>query len=105
MFPNINFDTSLAPTPVTFSIPRRLRGDTVYGMSLWGKNFLKCNIKTLFVCSIFGFVYTLGCIMFRLRFSKLPILEIFLQKFHGLVLGLVEVIDAMGIDVAQPIWL
>ena len=66
MFSNINFDTSLAPTPVTFSIPRRLRGDTVYGMSLWSKNFLKCNIKTLFVCSIFGFEYTLGCIMFRL---------------------------------------
>ena len=27
-----------------------------------------------------------------------------LQKFHGLVLWLVELIDAKGIDVAQPIW-
>ena len=26
------------------------------------------------------------------------------QKFHGLVLGLVGLIDAKGIDVAQPIW-
>ena len=29
----------------------------------------------------------------------------FLRKFQGLVLGLVELIDAKGIDVAQPIWL
>ena len=28
-----------------------------------------------------------------------------LKKFNGLVLGLVEWIDAKGIDVAQPIWL
>jgi hypothetical protein len=28
----------------------------------------------------------------------------FLRKFHGLVLGLVGLIDAKGIDVAQPIW-
>ncbi len=39
------------------------------------------------------------------RFSKLPILEIFSRKFHRLVLGLVGLIDAKGIDVAQPIWL
>ena len=26
------------------------------------------------------------------------------QKFHGLVLGLVGLIDAKGIDFAQPIW-
>jgi hypothetical protein len=26
------------------------------------------------------------------------------RKFHGLVLGLVVLIDANGIDVAQPIW-
>ena len=36
------------------------------------------------------------------HFSKSPILKIFLWKFHGLVLGLVELIDAKGIDVAQP---
>ena len=39
-----------------------------------------------------------------ITFSKPPILEIFLPKFHGLVLGLVVLIDANGIDVAQPIW-
>ena len=27
------------------------------------------------------------------------------QKFHGLVLGLVGLNDAKGIDLAQPIWL
>ena len=37
-------------------------------------------------------------------FSKSPILNIFLWKFHGLVLGLVGLIDAKGIDLAQPIW-
>ena len=26
------------------------------------------------------------------------------RKFHGLVLGLVGLIDVKGIDVAQPIW-
>ena len=34
------------------------------------------------------------------NFSKSPILNIFLWKFHGLVLGLVELNDAKGIDVA-----
>ena len=38
------------------------------------------------------------------RFSKSPILEIVLRKFHRLVVGLVGLIDAKGIDVAQPIW-
>ena len=38
-------------------------------------------------------------------FSKSPVLEIFLQKFLGLVLGLVALIDAKGIDLSQPIWL
>ena len=38
-------------------------------------------------------------------FPKWPILEIFLRKFHRLVLGLVGLIDAKGIDVTQPIWL
>ena len=33
----------------------------------------------------------------KLRFSKLPILETFLQKFHGLVLGLVVLIDAKAL--------
>ena len=37
-------------------------------------------------------------------FFKSPILEKFLQKFHRLVLGLVGLTDANGIDVAQPIW-
>ena len=34
------------------------------------------------------------------RFSKSPILKTLLGKFHGLVLGLVGLIDAKGIDVA-----
>ena len=38
------------------------------------------------------------------HFSAPPILNIFFQKFHGLVLGLVQFIDVKGIDVAQPIW-
>ena len=38
------------------------------------------------------------------HFSKPPILNIFLWKFHGSVLGLVEFIDAKGIGKAQPIW-
>ena len=38
------------------------------------------------------------------HFSTLSILNIFLWKFHGSVLGLVELIDAKGIDGAQPIW-
>ena len=33
-------------------------------------------------------------------FSKWPILKNLLWKFHGLVLGLVELIDAKGIDLA-----
>jgi hypothetical protein len=37
----------------------------------------------------------------KLRFLKPLILQI-LQKINGLVLGLL--IDAKGIDVAQPIW-
>jgi hypothetical protein len=41
----------------------------------------------------------------KLSFSKSPILKFFLRKFHGLVLGLVELIDAKGIDVTQPILL
>ena len=39
------------------------------------------------------------------RFSKSPILEKNLRKFHRLVLGLVGLIDAKAINVAQPIWL
>jgi hypothetical protein len=41
----------------------------------------------------------------KLSFSKSPILKIFLRKFHGLVLESVGLIDAKGIDVAQPKWL
>ena len=41
----------------------------------------------------------------KMRFSIPPILNIFSPKFHGLVLGLVGLTDAKGINVAQPIWL
>ena len=37
------------------------------------------------------------------NFSTLPKAEQFLQKFHGLVLGLEGLIDAKGIDLSQPI--
>ena len=40
----------------------------------------------------------------KLRFSKVPILNMFSRKLQGLVLGLVELINVKGIDVAQPIW-
>ena len=40
----------------------------------------------------------------KLSFSTSPKAEQFLPKFHGLVLGFVGLIDAKGIDVAQPIW-
>ena len=33
---------------------------------------------------------------------QLPIFDILSWKFHGLVLGLVELIDVKGIGVAQP---
>ena len=39
------------------------------------------------------------------HFSKSPFLKKFLRKFQRLVLGLVELIDAKDIDVAQRIWL
>ena len=38
------------------------------------------------------------------HFPASPILNIFSWKFHGLVLGLVGLIDAKGIDFAQPMW-
>ena len=38
------------------------------------------------------------------NFSKSPILNIFLWKFHGLVLGFVGLNNAKGIEMAQPIW-
>ena len=41
----------------------------------------------------------------KVRFSKSPILNVFLWKFHESVLGLVGLIDAKGIDLSQPIWL
>jgi hypothetical protein len=40
----------------------------------------------------------------KLSFSTSPKAEQFLPKFHGFVLGLVELIDANGINVTQPIW-
>ena len=36
----------------------------------------------------------------KLRFSKPPIIEKISRKFHGLVRGLVVLIDVKGIDVA-----
>ena len=39
------------------------------------------------------------------RFSKSPILNIFLSKFYGSVLGLVGLIDARGIGLSQLLWL
>ena len=39
----------------------------------------------------------------KLSFSTLPKAEQFPPKFHGLVLGLIGLIDAKGIDVAQSI--
>ena len=44
-------------------------------------------------------------LIFQLCLEVTPILNIFLQKCHGLVLWLVGLIDAKGIGVAQPIWL
>jgi hypothetical protein len=41
----------------------------------------------------------------KAHFPAPPILNIFSWKFHGFVLGLVELIDAKGIGVAQLIWL
>ena len=38
------------------------------------------------------------------HFPAPPILNIFSWNFHGLVLGLVELIDAKGIGVSQLIW-
>ena len=38
------------------------------------------------------------------RFSKSPILKKFSRKFYRFVLGLVGLIDAKDIYVAQPIW-
>ena len=40
----------------------------------------------------------------KVHFSKSPILKIFSRKFLRLVLGLVGLNDAKGIDVAQRIW-
>ena len=40
----------------------------------------------------------------KLSFSTSPKAEQFPPKFHGLVLGLVGLIDAKGIDLAQLIW-
>ena len=40
----------------------------------------------------------------KAHFSKSPILKIFSRKFLKLVLGLVGLNDAKGIDVAQRIW-
>ena len=41
----------------------------------------------------------------KLSFSTSPKAEQFPSKLYRLVIGLVQLIDAKGIDVAQPIWL
>ena len=41
----------------------------------------------------------------KLSFSKSPILKKKLRKFQRLVFGLVGLIDAVGINLVQPIWL
>ena len=41
----------------------------------------------------------------KLSFSTSPKAEQFPPKFHGLVLGLVGLNAAKGIDMAQPVWL
>ena len=41
----------------------------------------------------------------KTEFPALPILNIFSWNFHGLVHGLVELIDVKGIGLAQLIWL
>ena len=38
------------------------------------------------------------------HFAKQSILNIFFPNLAGWVLGLVELIDAKGIDLAQPVW-
>ena len=40
----------------------------------------------------------------KLSFSTSPKAEQFPPKFRGLVLGIVGLIDAKGINVTQPIW-
>ena len=40
----------------------------------------------------------------KLSFTTSPKAEQFPPKFHGLVLGLVELIEGKGIEMAQPIW-
>jgi hypothetical protein len=40
----------------------------------------------------------------KLRISTTPKAEQLSPKFHRFVLGLVELIDAKGINVTQPIW-
>ena len=40
----------------------------------------------------------------KTEFSTSPKAEQFPPKFHGLVLGLAELNDAKGIDLAQPTW-
>ena len=41
----------------------------------------------------------------KTEFFSIAKAEQFPPKFHGLVLGLVEFIDAKGINLTQPIWL
>ena len=41
----------------------------------------------------------------KIEFFKIANSQNFLRKFHGLVLGSVELIDAKGIGGTQPMWL
>jgi hypothetical protein len=69
--------------------------DTSYEVVFyWGKKKFKKNLKKKFKMADSK----------KGHFPAPPILNFFSGKFHGLVLGLVELIDAKGIDVAQPIW-
>ena len=54
------------------------------------KNFLKKNQN---------------CRLKKIMFFKITNYQYFLWKYHGLVLGLVELIDVKGIDVAQPTYM
>ena len=56
--------------------------------------------------NIFFISYILYFITSRYKvFQPPPQAEQFPPKFHGLVLGLVELNDVKGIDETQPIWL
>ena len=78
---------------------------TLYNVILRiARNLLKTSENIKISTHPFYHTYSKWPIFQNRRFSKSPILEIFSRKFHRLVLGLVGLIDAKDIDVAQPIW-